>query len=117
MKRLQTLLGDNPLTSALRRGEIASDRDPQFRCLAMYSIVESEGRLSVPLLISKLDDKGVCQTRTLTDPPKQIGVFVSDEAVRLLEDAAGQHFEKNIGEHRATDPWKKWWANEGKFGK
>ena len=26
MKRLQTLLGDNPLTSALRRGEIASDR-------------------------------------------------------------------------------------------
>jgi len=100
-------------SSTLR--EVATDSLPALRCQALQYLVESEGQSAIPFLIKKLDDRDVCMTTTITDPARQFPVYVSDEAVRLLEMTAMLQFEKNLGEdmHRATAPWKEWWAMEG----
>ena len=92
-------------------GQIAKDGTPKFRCLALQALSELNSRHAIPVLINKLYDHAVCMTIVSTDPPKENGVYVSDEAVRLLEQITGQSFDQDSTDgHRATKPWKEWWA-------
>jgi hypothetical protein len=48
-----------------------------------------------------------------TDPAEEHQVYVSDEAVRLLEQITGQSLDKEATNgHRSTKPWKDWWAKQ-----
>lgn len=93
---------------------ITNDKSPLFRCYALQSIASLSERRAVPVLIGKLDDVSVCMGLSVTDPAREFDVYVSDEAVRLLELVTGQRFEKQpkglATSHRATKRWKKWWA-------
>lgn len=98
-------------------GQIASDHEPKFRCSAMQALAELNSNYAIPLLIRKLDDHAVCMQLSVTDPAREFDVYVSDEAVRLLELITGQSLDQEPppGVHRATKPWKDWWAKrEGK---
>ena len=47
----------------------------------------------------------------VTDPARKSDLYVSDVAVGVLERTTGHSFEKEtFGVHRATKPWKDWWA-------
>ncbi|HVP43831.1 MAG TPA: HEAT repeat domain-containing protein [Terriglobales bacterium] len=93
--------------------ELAAHGSPKFRCPALQAFVELKSRDAVPLLISRLDDHAVCMHIALTDPARKQDVYVSDEAVRLLEQVAGQSFgQVSASGHRATKPWKNWWAKQ-----
>jgi len=101
-----------PVSSRVLR-EIADDKDPFYRCLALASLVELEGSQAIPLLVDKLDDQAVCLMKQATDPARTYPMYVSDEAVRLLELITDERFEKEtIGSHRATEPWKIWWSKK-----
>jgi hypothetical protein len=93
--------------------QLTEDSNPKYRCLALQSIVELKSRSAVPVLIRKLDDQAVCMKLVSTDPGEERQVYVSDEAVRLLEQITGQSFgEESTGGHLATKPWKDWWAKQ-----
>jgi hypothetical protein len=93
--------------------QLANDTDPKYRCLALQSIVELKSRSAVPVLIRKLDDHAVCMKSISTDPGEEHQVYVSDEAVRLLEQVTGLSLDKDsTGGHMATKPWKDWWAKQ-----
>jgi hypothetical protein len=95
--------------------QLTDDPEPFYRCLALQSLVELKSRIAVPVLIRKLDDPTACMTQVSTDPAEEHDVYVSDEAVRLLEDITGRSFEREpIYGHRKTKPWKKWWAKQKK---
>jgi HEAT repeat protein len=64
---------------------LADDSDPKYRCLALHSIAELKSHSALPVLIRKLDDHAVCMKAVSTDPAEEHKVYVSDEAVRLLE--------------------------------
>ena len=93
--------------------QLADDSSPKYRCLALHSLAEQQSHSVLPVLIRKLDDQAVCMKAVSTDPAEEQEVYVSDEAVRLLEQITGQSFdqETTIG-HRATKPWKEWWAKQ-----
>lgn len=94
-------------------GQIARIGDPTFRCPALQSLAEMDSSHAIPVLISKLDDHAVCMKMTITDPARERDVYVSDEAVRLLEQITGQSFDQeSTGAHRSTKPWKDWWAKQ-----
>jgi HEAT repeat protein len=87
-----------------------------YRTYAIYGLMELKDRDAIPALIHKLDDHSVCLQETETDPVRTIDIYCSDEAVRALEEITGLSFEKEkdlwiIG-HRATKPWKDWWAKQ-----
>ena len=92
---------------------IANGRILSFRCTALQSLASLSERWALPVLVGKLDDKSVCMQIVVTDPAREYDVYVSDEAVRLLENVTGLKFEKPSDglyvNHRATRPWKKWW--------
>ena len=91
--------------------QLADDPNPKCRCAALQSMAELESRGAIPVLIRKLDDQAVCMEAASTDPPEEHDVYVSDEAVRLLEHITGQSTAtESVGGHRATRPWRKWWA-------
>ena len=91
--------------------QIANDSNPTYRCLALQSLAELKSRGAVPTLISRLDDQGTCIRTRITDPAEERDVYVSDEAVRLLEQVTGQSFAQESGDgHRPTKPWKDWWS-------
>ena len=93
--------------------QLTDDSNPKYRCLALQSIVELKSRSAVPVLIGKLDDQAVCMKSVSTDPGEEHQVYVSDEAVRLLEQVTGQSFDKeSTSGHLATKPWKDWWAEQ-----
>jgi hypothetical protein len=90
--------------------EETNDGDPRYRCLALQSLVEQQSRYAIPALIKKLDDRGACMKSRSSDPSTEIDVYVSDEAVRLLELVTGISFEHaNGATHKETQPWKDWW--------
>ena len=94
--------------------ELTDDREPMYRCLAMQSLAELDSRGAIPVLIRKLDDETVCMRMASTDPPRESDVYVSDEAVRLLEQLTKQSFDQESPEgHRLTRPWKEWWTLHG----
>jgi len=87
--------------------------DPVFRCAAIRSLAAIGSKSTVPILISKLDDRSVCMQMQSTDPARSDDVFVSDLAVGALEQVTGQTLgEKSSTGHRATQPWKKWWDKQ-----
>lgn len=91
--------------------QLADDPTPKFRCLALQSLTELDSQVALPVLVRKLDDKAVCMKLTITDSARGRDVYVSDEAVRLLEMTTGKTFNKDPkAVHRATNPWKEWWA-------
>jgi hypothetical protein len=93
--------------------QLTNDGNPMFRCFGLQSLSELKSRGAVPTLISKLDDRETCMTMNSTDPPQKSPIYVSDEAVRLLELVTGQSFEpKFMYGHRKTEPWKKWWLEQ-----
>ncbi len=93
--------------------ELAEHGSATFRCPALQAFVELKSQGAIPMLISKLDDHAVCMQTSVTDPARQQDVYVSDEAVRLLEQLTGQSFEQeSTNGHRATKPWKEWWAKQ-----
>jgi hypothetical protein len=93
--------------------EVATHSSPQFRCPALQAFVELKSQDAIPLLISRLDDHAVCMHTSLTDPAREQDVFVSDEAVRLLEQVTGRSFgQEPANSHRASKPWKDWWAKQ-----
>jgi hypothetical protein len=93
--------------------QITNDSDPTLRCLGLQSLVESQSRNSIPTLINKLEDHETCLTKNSTDPPGKYPVYVSDEAVRLLELVTGLSFDREeLGSHRKTQPWKEWWLKQ-----
>ncbi len=97
--------------------QLTDDSNPKYRCLALQSIVELKSRSAVPVLIRKLDDRAVCMKSISTDPGEERQVYVSDEAVSLLEQVTGQSFDKeSTGGHSATKPWKDWWAKQNRTG-
>jgi HEAT repeats len=90
-----------------------NDGDPRYRCLALQSLVEQQSRRAIPALIKKLDDHAACMKSRSSDPSTEIDVYVSDEAVRLLELVTRISFEHaNGGTHKETQPWKDWWLKE-----
>ena len=92
---------------------LAEDLNPKCRCAALRSLAELETRRALPVLIRKLDDQAVCMENASTDPPEGRAVYVSDEAVRLLEQITGQSFAPGwVKGHRTTQPWRKWWAEQ-----
>lgn len=97
---------------------ILHDKDPSLRCFAIHSMMEIGGRRVIPPLITKLDDSSVCLKAAQTDPYEEIDVYVSDEVVRALEKITSISFEEEkslwIVGHRATQPWKDWWARNRK---
>ncbi|HZR32726.1 MAG TPA: HEAT repeat domain-containing protein [Terriglobales bacterium] len=94
--------------------EIAEHGNARLRCSALQAFVELKSRDAIPMLIKKLDDQAVCMQTVETDPARQYDVYVSDEAVRLLEQITRQSFgEKSADGHRATKPWKEWWSKQG----
>ena len=93
--------------------EIAEHSSATLRCPALEALAELRSKDAIPTLIRKLDDRAVCMQKTLTDPPRQQEVYVSDEAVRLLEQVTGQSFlQERADGHRPTKPWKDWWAKQ-----
>jgi len=93
--------------------QLSDDRDAQYRCLALHSIAELKSQKTLPVLIRKLDDHAVCMKEVSTDPAEEHSIYVSDEAVRLLVLITGQSFsQETTGAHRATKPWKEWWAKQ-----
>jgi hypothetical protein len=93
--------------------QVTNDRDPTFRCLGLQSLVELKSRDAIPTLINKLGDHDTCMKMNSTDPPRRYNVYVSDEAVRLLELVTGQSFDPTfVYGHRKTEPWKKWWRQQ-----
>ncbi len=91
--------------------EIATQGEPTFRCPALQAFAELKGKTAIPLLTGRLDDHTICMHTALTDPAREQDVYVSDEAVRLLEQVTGHSFGRVSPDgHRATKPWKKWWA-------
>ncbi len=95
-------------------GELANDSNPKYRCLALQSLAELKSERSLSVLITKLDDQAVCMKTVSTDPAEEHDVYVSDEAVRLLEQITRQSFgQGSSGGHRATKPWKEWWSKQG----
>jgi len=97
---------------------VADSKHPLFRCYALQSIANLDKRRAIPVLIRKLDDQSVCMNIVVTDPAREYDVYVSDEAVRLLELVTARRFQKQTGDvpirHRATKPWKKWWERNRK---
>lgn len=108
------LLGTFKVASSERvLRQLADDENPVYRCLALQSLVELKARDALPVLVGKLNDQAVCMKITSTDPAREGDVYVSDEAVRLLEQVTGQSFEQeSAGGHRATKPWKEWWTKQ-----
>jgi hypothetical protein len=109
------LLGTfNTRESETALGQIAlKDNRPQIRCSAMGALTELNAKHAIPVLLNKLDDHAVCMQLQVTDPAREFDVYVSDEAVRLLELATGQSFgQELLGAHRATKAWKDWWAKQ-----
>jgi HEAT repeat protein len=93
--------------------KLADHASPQFRCPALQALAELKSQDAIPMLISKLNDHSVCMQTASTDPAREYDVYVSDEAVRLLEQVTGQRFDREaIGSHRSTGPWKKWWSEQ-----
>jgi len=93
--------------------QLVDDSTPKFRCLALQSLTELNSHVALPVLVRKLDDKAICMKLTMTDPAREQEVYVSDEAVRLLEMITGQTFGKEPkAGHRATNPWKEWWSKQ-----
>jgi hypothetical protein len=93
--------------------QLADDSNPKYRCLALHSLAEQKSHGVLPVLIRKLDDQAVCLKAVSTDPAEEHEVYVSDEAVRLLEQITGQSFDQEATSgHRATKPWKDWWAKQ-----
>ena len=93
--------------------QLTNDGNPMFRCFGLQSLSELKSRGAVPILISKLNDRETCLTMNSSDPPHESPIYVSDEAVRLLELVTGQSFEPNfVYGHRKTEPWKKWWLEQ-----
>ena len=93
--------------------ELAEHSSAAFRCPALRAFVELKSQEAIPMLISRLDDHAVCMQTSITDPAREQDVYVSDEAVRLLEQLTGQSFEQQSANgHRATKPWKDWWAKQ-----
>jgi hypothetical protein len=92
---------------------LTDDESPEIRCFALRSLVEVESQNAIRVLINKLDDDAVCMKRISTDPPREDEVYVSDEAVRLLEIVTRKTLgtESRSG-HRATLPWKEWWSKQ-----
>jgi hypothetical protein len=102
--------GEAPSEHAL--DDLTDDRNPKYRCLAIQSLAELKPPSTVPMLIRKLDDRDVCMKTISTDPAEEHDVFVSDEAVRLLEQITGQSFDQeSTSSHRGTRAWKTWWAS------
>jgi len=92
---------------------LADHASPQFRCPALQALVELKSQDAIPMLIGKLNDHSVCMQTVSTDPAREDDVYVSDEAVRLLEKVTGQRFDReSIGSHRSTRPWEKWWSEQ-----
>ncbi|MGE5325462.1 MAG: hypothetical protein ACM3NO_00365 [Deltaproteobacteria bacterium] len=99
--------------SEIGLAEIAKDGVPQFRCFALQALGGMKSRNAIAVLIGSLDDHDVCMHTVVTDPAREHDVYVSDEAVRILELVTGQSFgEKQVNGHRATKPWKDWWAKQ-----
>ena len=91
--------------------------DPVFRCVAIRSLAAIGSKSTVPILINKLDDRAVCMQMQSTDPARADDVYVSDLAVGALEQVTGQTIgEKSSSGHRATQPWKEWWAKQHQRG-
>lgn len=98
--------------------KIANDTNPKYRCSALQALAELNSRSVIPVLIGKLDDHFVCMTAVSTDPAEEREVYVSDEAVRLLEQITGQSFgQEGPNGHRGTSPWKEWWAKQERSSK
>lgn len=92
---------------------VADEAKPLFRCGAIQALAEISSKATLPVLVSKLDDRSVCMQIQSTDPARTSHVFVSDEAVRALEQITGETFREGTPTgHRATEPWKKWWARK-----
>jgi HEAT repeats len=106
------LLGTFNDSSSIRAlDQLTNDKDPKYRCLALESLAEAASGNAISVLITKLDDQEVCMKDVATDPAVEREVFVSDEAVRLLEQVTGYSFEPKYDRgHRATQPWEKWWS-------
>ena len=96
--------------------KLADDNLPKNRCLALQSLVELNSDSALPVLIRKLEDQAVCMKVTATDPARERDVYVSDEAVRLLEKITGQSFNRDSDTgHRTTTKWKAWWSKQGRL--
>lgn len=93
--------------------ELVEHSSATLRCPALQAFVDLKSKDAIPMLVGKLDDHAVCMQTEVTDPPRQYDVYVSDEAVRLLEQITGQSFgERAADGHRETQPWKNWWAKQ-----
>jgi len=91
----------------------AKEGRPQYRCLALQALAESKPARALQVLVSSLDDHAICMKEVSTDPGRSEDVYVSDEAVRLLERVTNKKFEnKSPSPHRATAPWKRWWREQ-----
>jgi hypothetical protein len=100
-------------SSELGLKQLTNGSDPVFRCFALQSLVELKSRDAIPTLIDKLEDHDTCFKLNASDPPREYDIYVSDEAVRLLEFVTGRSFEpKFICGHRKTQPWKAWWLKQ-----
>lgn len=92
---------------------VAKTGKPPHRCGAIQALAEIASKATLPVLVSKLDDHSVCMQIQSTDPARTSDVYVSDEAVRALEHVTGQSFgQESSPGHRATQPWKDWWAKQ-----
>jgi hypothetical protein len=93
--------------------QIAKHAGPEFRCVALQALAELDPQRAIPVLIRKLDDHSICMRMASTDPAAVLDVYVSDEAVRLLELTTGQSFgAESIEGHRSIRPWKDWWTSK-----
>jgi len=116
IRAVEVLATFNCAESVATLDRLTDDRVPEVRCYALRSIAEFPSLTSVPILIAKLDDRDTCMDMVATDPARTFPVFVSDEAVRLLEGVVRRSFEPGdhqVGDHRMTDPWKEWWRDAG----
>jgi len=95
--------------SALER--VVEHPDPAWRCRAIQALAEIGSDAVLPILVGRLEDRSVCLKITSTDPAREHGVFVADEAIRALETVTGLSFEPQPrpGQHRDPSPWRKWW--------
>ena len=108
---LPTFHRGNPEVLPALESILTKAKPSTYRCFALHSLSQI-GREALPVVVEALDDNSVCMQSTVTHTGT-FDVYVSDEAVRILEKLTGRTLEEDQPvwkkPHRNADLWRVWW--------